>query len=560
MSWGSELWDQYDNVGVHTQKGIDFCEKFTHFLKERSAVEQEYARNLKKLVKSYQPKKKEEDEYQFTWARAFVDMVKEIHDLAGQHEVIAENLQSTVSRDLQTLIAELKHERKQHLQEGAKLQDQLTKSAQSLDKAKNKYEKAFKDAEKSLDNYRKADADINLSRAEVEKHRLVMNQKSNTCEDCKSEYASVLQQFNTTQQEHFFTLMPQVFQHLQEMEEKRVVKVQECILQCAEIEKNVIPIINTCIEGMAKAANSVDPAQDSKLVIDRHKSGFPIPTDLPFEDLSVMSGSTDNQNNTSKSQTLPPTVKNTISGGKSKKRGGIFGLFGSSKVDDQKEDFSDLPPNQRRRKLQQKIDAIKKELAKEQAEREGMLKLKDVYANNPALGDPNMLDKKVEENAQKLDAIRQELQKFEGYLAECEGKRRHSASGDSIHSSDSSGQQHPHQVSAPGTPQQQHNVYADDDSDSEKGPIDGEGEEDGDGEFDGEVDGDSEFAVIGTCRALYPFEATNEGSVAMSENEEMQILEEDQGDGWTRVRKSDGGEGFVPSSYIQCHYYGQDQV
>jgi hypothetical protein len=45
--------------------------------------------------------------------------------------------------------------------------------------------------------------------------------------------------------------------------------------------------------------------------------------------------------------------------------------------------------------------------------REGMLKLKDVYANNPALGDPNMLDKKVEENAQKLDTIRQELHKFE---------------------------------------------------------------------------------------------------------------------------------------------------
>ena len=47
----------------------------------------------------------------------------------------------------------------------------------------------------------------------------------------------------------------------------------------------------------------------------------------------------------------------------------------------------------------------------------------------------------------------------QGYLAECEGKRRHSASGDSIHSSDS-GQQQQHQVSAPGTPQQQHNVYA----------------------------------------------------------------------------------------------------
>ena len=38
-----------------------------------------------------------------------------------------------------------------------------------LFQAKNKYEKAFKDSEKALDNYRKADADINLSRAEVEK-------------------------------------------------------------------------------------------------------------------------------------------------------------------------------------------------------------------------------------------------------------------------------------------------------------------------------------------------------------------------------------------------------
>ena len=42
-----------------------------------------------------------------------------------------------------------------------------------------------------------------------------------------------------------------------------------------------------------------------------------------------------------------------------------------------------------------------------------MLRMKEVYANNPAMGDPNMLDKKVEENAQKLDAIRQELHKFE---------------------------------------------------------------------------------------------------------------------------------------------------
>ena len=39
-----------------------------------------------------------------------------------------------------------------------------------------------------------------------------MNQKAQVCEECKSDYASTLQHFNTTQQEHFYTTMPQVFQ------------------------------------------------------------------------------------------------------------------------------------------------------------------------------------------------------------------------------------------------------------------------------------------------------------------------------------------------------------
>ena len=46
----------------------------------------------------------------------------------------------------------------------------------------------------------------------------------------------------------------------------------------------------------------------------------------------------------------------------------------------------------------------------------------------------------------------------------------------------------------------------------------------------------------------------------MTENEEMFVLEQDQGDGWTRVRKKDGSEGFVPTSYVQCHFYDQDEV
>ena len=45
-------------------------------------------------------------------ARGFLDMLKEVNDIAGQHEVIAENFSAGLVKQLQTLIHELKTDRK----------------------------------------------------------------------------------------------------------------------------------------------------------------------------------------------------------------------------------------------------------------------------------------------------------------------------------------------------------------------------------------------------------------------------------------------------------------
>lgn len=53
--------------------------------------------------------------------------------------------------------------------------------------------------------------------------------------------------------------------------------------------------------------------------------------------------------------------------------------------------------------------------------------------------------------------------------------------------------------------------------------------------------------------------ATSEGSIPMAEGEELHVIELDQGDGWTRVRRIMSGnvveEGFVPTSYIESTLY-----
>lgn len=87
----------------------------------------------------------------------------------------------------------------QHLHEGARMMANLNGQLGLLDRARKNYEKAFKEAERALDNFQRADADFNLSRAEVEKQRMNMTIKSQQCEETKNEYANQLQKTNELQ-------------------------------------------------------------------------------------------------------------------------------------------------------------------------------------------------------------------------------------------------------------------------------------------------------------------------------------------------------------------------
>ena len=51
------------------------------------------------------------------------------------------------------------------------------------------------------------------------------------------------------------------------MEERRICRFQTFIRQGATIERNVIPIINTCIAGMDKAADSIVSTEVNMLTI-----------------------------------------------------------------------------------------------------------------------------------------------------------------------------------------------------------------------------------------------------------------------------------------------------
>ncbi|XP_030902312.1 formin-binding protein 1 isoform X8 [Melopsittacus undulatus] len=598
MSWGTELWDQFDNLEKHTQWGIDVLEKFIKFVKERTEIELSYAKQLRNLSKKYQPKKnsKEEEEYRYTSARAFLATLNEMNDYAGQHEVISENMTSLITGELTRYVQELKQERKSHFHDGRKAQQHIETCWKQLEASKRRFERDCKEADRAQQYFEKMDADINVTKADVEKARQQAQLRHQMAEDSKAEYSSTLQKFNSEQHDHYYTHIPHIFQKIQEMEERRIVRIGESMKTFAEVDRQVIPIIGKCLDEITKAAESIDHKNDSQLVIEAFKSGFEPPGDVDFEDFTQPMKRTVSESSLSNSRAdgrpepkfggkskgklwpfikknkppppppasaSPSAVPNGPQSPKQQKEplSHRFNEFMTSKpkihcfrslkrglslkLGAGPEDFSNLPPEQRRKKLQQKVDELNRDIQKEMDQRDALTKMKDVYIKNPQMGDAASVDHRLAELGQNIEKLRLEVQKFEGWLAEVEGRlsmrseaRRQSGLYEAQNSSavNSCAQD---RESPDGS-------YTEEQSQETEMKVPAT-------DFDDEFDDEEPLPTIGTCKALYTFEGQNEGTISVAEGEMLYVIEEDKGDGWTRIRRNEDEEGYVPTSYVEVY-------
>ncbi|XP_028827170.1 formin-binding protein 1 isoform X3 [Denticeps clupeoides] len=665
---GSQNKDQFDNLEKHTQWGIDFVEKYSKFVKERSEIEVNYARQIRNLSRKFQPKKssKEEEENKYSSCRAFLLTLNELNDYAGQHEVVAENLTAQIIAELTKYTQELKSERKSHFQDGRKAQQHIENSWKQLESCKRRFERDCKEAERAQQYFEKLDADINVTKLDVEKARQQAQMRQQMASESKEEYSNYLQKFNQEQNQHYYTTIPNIFQRIQDMEEKRIERLAECMRRFADEDRKILPIVGHCLDGMTKAAESIEAKADSKQVVEQFKSGFEPPSDVEFEDYgqtmkrTVSETSLSNSRGESKPEkpgrskgklwpfikknklmtllTSPPPAPpppapsssscshtpspsavpndpqsprqskeplthrlNDLMSSKSKmhcfrslkrgqerrdyprsSRGSPRSLYYNKELMKRTlgrptyafearqyilslklltlnshmrnllegsgpEDFSHLPPEQRRKKLQAKIDELNKEIHKEMDQRDALTKMKDVYIKNPQMGDPASLDPRLGEIAQNIDRLQTEAQKFEGWLAEVEGRmpikndtlKRQSVTYDTQNSNST--------VTNNCTPQDRESSpdgsYTEEPS--SEPTVKEEDPEFNDDEFD------EGLPTIGTCKALYPFEGTNEGTISLVEGELLFVIEEDKGDGWTRVRRNEEEEGYVPTTYVE---------
>ena len=539
--------DQFDNLEKHTQWGIDILEKYIKFVKERTEIELSYAKQLRNLSKKYQPKKnsKEEEEYKYTACKAFLSTLNEMNDYAGQHEVISENMTSQITVDLMRYVQELKQERKSNFHDGRKAQQHIETCWKQLESSKRRFERDCKEADRAQQYFEKMDADINVTKADVEKARQQAQIRQQMAEDSKADYSLILQRFNQEQWEYYHTHIPNIFQKIQEMEERRIVRIGESMKTYAEVDRQVIPIIGKCLDGIVKAAESIDQKNDSQLVVEAYKSGFEPPGDIEFEDYTQPMKRTVSDNSLSSSKEGKPELR---FGGKS--RGKLWPFIKKNKLSLKlgvtPEDFSNFPPEQRRKKLQQKVDDLNREIQKETDQRDAITKMKDVYLKNPQMGDPASLDQKLTEVTQNIEKLRLEAQKFEAWLAEVEGRLPARSEQARRQSGLYDGQTHQTVTNCAQDRESPDGSYTEEQSQESEHKVLAP-------DFDDEFDDEEPLPAIGTCKALYTFEGQNEGTISVVEGETLSVIEEDKGDGWTRIRRNEDEEGYVPTSYVEVY-------
>uniref|UniRef100_A0A8C2WBK5 Thyroid hormone receptor interactor 10 n=1 Tax=Cyclopterus lumpus TaxID=8103 RepID=A0A8C2WBK5_CYCLU len=546
----TSVWDQYDHIDKHTQSGIDLVDRYIKFVKERTEIEQSYAKQLRSLSKKYAKRgSKEEQDCRFSNHASLQEILNELNDYAGQRELIAENMMTGICVELTKYLQDIKLERKTHLSDAKKAQQFLEGSFKNLESTKKRYAKEWAEAEKAIQQSEKTESDLNATRLDVEKAKQHAHARTHTAEECRNDYAAQLQKYNKEQNFYYYSEIPQIFNKMQDMDERRIRRLAEGYCQFSDFEKKVLPIITKCLEGIYAAGGKINEKQDSMLFIEQHKSGFERPADLEFEDYTqgIKPATSDSSLNPPKvraklwpfskkhkvslqsvhAATLSPSPSASCSSPLSLSLSLSLCLreFNRSvkpristffKDPPAAEDFSHLPPEQRKKRLQAKIDDITKDLQKTQDQSEALEKMKGVYEHNPQMGDPTSLEPQISETAQNIGRLRGELAKYETWLAEAVGGEE---SSNAINNNT------------------QHGVLAADQSQSFYSEFDDEFEE---------VE-----SPVGHCTALYTFEGNSEGTISITEGELLSIMEDDKGDGWMRVLRAGGDEGYIPSSYVK---------
>jgi len=529
-NWGEDIWDRFNAAWKAVNDSTDELKNnYKSFLSERSKIELDYAKNLKKLCKNYQPKvpkKKQSNNEEPTIVKSYSEILQQLNYQANQHELIAENLNDQV-KEFDSRINEVKKNLRTCKNDARAYEINLDKSLKTLDEAKKKYLKTHNEQEQAKLTFDNAEEDGSYSRNDISNLKTTFLNKTRANDDCKAQYANQLGKTNTVQKEYYDINLASVLQILQNLYEGNSNFWSSQMEKCVQFEIGVAPIIAKCHDSMVSAIKDVNSEKDSQIVMTNLKTGNVPPEDLPFEELD--SG---------------------IQNESAFKRGNFYKSRTNLNVNGQN-------LYQRKRELEKKLEDKRTEIKKVTKEVNSLKLMVDTYSKNPGFGDASKLTGELNTTNEKLNQLHGEEQQLQQELSrvtnnledKSPGLRRSNLNRSQISlSSNMSKKSH----DSGSTSYVDHSEFDDfgDEIYEEVTPASQEP-----GPAPPPPPPPPNMVITPAKKvavAIYDFDGNEtEETLSIESGEELEIIEDDF-DGWTKVKKlSNGEEGFVPSAYIE---------
>merc|ERR1712130_911342 len=349
-------------------------------------------------VAKYQVKegKSKEGSTETTQSQGFKSVLRELGFQAGQHEVLADSLSTTLPAKVKARAKELMKEAERCRKEAKVLAAGQDAEGRAVERAGGKYFRAQGEWETSVANVRRAEEEGQVSRNEEEKLRGVSRGKQVQAEEYKARYAQQVVRANQRREVFYTSTLPAVLDSLHAINIERATSWQQTLLEALAAERAVVPILAKCREDMEAALVGVSPEADCQLWVERYKTGNVPPGEYQFEDLS----SCPNTPSSSGSSSPANAKARTLSRVKSPENGENSNLF------------------PRKRELEKRIASVEAEVAKGQKEMAALQLMVATYRQNPKFGDAAKFQGELEAAILRVQTLESDLHALTGELGE----------------------------------------------------------------------------------------------------------------------------------------------
>lgn len=519
ISIGNDLKDAFKPTSKWIANGISWLSDIEDFYKERAAIEKEYAAKLRDLTKRHFDKKAKSsshlsvgDEPQITPGSLESASVVLWNEVLAQTEAIAQerdHFGSQIQAKICTNLNGLQVKLNKISSRIAGINDFLVSEKKALDDEVSKAKKAYDHACQTTESARQK-----TEKSSSEKTANKLEEKKVDMNNHKNAYLIKLSIANRLKDKYFFQDLPELLDYYQDLNECRVGILNKLLKNASIIERNSNDKVKDSLYSIDATIDQNNPKLDTAMFIKHNAVAWKEPQDFYFIPCDFWH---DDESLVTKEPELTELKKRLNS---------TLNAYSVQKD-------STLA-------AKEKLE----EIAQERKASEETLTLKFDSKLDATL---MLLQKFMKEDSARVksEVEIEIIQNFAGDqdLSYSEARKERKSKFGFLRSSKKSAEPEQHHDA-----QSIHTVTSNITSNSQGNKLGGlfslRRSKTG-------ASTNTQASGAGAV-ALYPYDAAGDDEVSITQNEEVEVMQEDDGSGWTLVRGA-SGEGLVPTSYLQMH-------